>query len=172
MKLKSNTSTLIEQIKALMAEVDAQLEADTQQWLIGRRAALKEFKLTEMYTKCRKANDGMHSLYRAYYEICGGKTWFNVINNNSPASAAEFVTKNCKAVAEKRAAKIAAKLTKAGITNINEIEVIQNNGGFDGIMYAETDAGTVRISINTIYAGGYNIQCAHVRVLCNVKKVK
>lgn len=68
---------------------------------------------------------------------------------------------------EARNARIAGKFTKAGIDSIN----VDNFK----VVYGETFEGVwlidgYRVSISVIFAGGYNIQKLHQRVLVNVKK--
>lgn len=81
----------------------------------------------------------------------------------------EFIEKNCAATVAKRNATIAAKLEKAGVTEVVSEQFTYTKDGFDGVFVVNTDAGMKRVKINTIRAGGYNIQCLHLRVLVSVK---
>jgi hypothetical protein len=81
----------------------------------------------------------------------------------------EFCKKNSAARAAKRAAKIAKDLAKLNVLTVESSEVVRENGGFDGVYRVTTDKGDKMVRINTIYAGGYNIQCLHTRVLVSVK---
>lgn len=72
-----------------------------------------------------------------------------------------------KKIHEARNARIAGKFIKAGIDSIN----VDNFK----VVYGETFEGVwlidgYRVSISVIFAGGYNIQKLHQRVLVNVKK--
>ena len=76
--------------------------------------------------------------------------------------------KETKAKHEKRNYKIAEKLIKAGVTNIDTINFkIEYGNDFTGSWIIDGH----KVTIKVIFAGGYNIQCLHNRVLCNVKKV-
>jgi len=79
----------------------------------------------------------------------------------------EKTTKETKKKHEARNYKIAKKLEKAGVTNINAINFeIQYGNDFSGSWIIDGHNVTIKV----IFAGGYNIQCLHNRVLCNVKK--
>ena len=70
--------------------------------------------------------------------------------------------KNCKATANKRNASIAKKLEKAEVTGS---AVVRTEDGFNGVF----NINTKKVTIETVYAGGYNIQCLHLRVLVKIK---
>jgi hypothetical protein len=75
--------------------------------------------------------------------------------------------KETKRKHENRNAKIAGKLEKAGITNIDAINFeVEYGNDFVGSWIIDGH----KVTIKVIFAGGYNIQCLHNRVLCNVKK--
>lgn len=102
-------------------------------------------------------------------EQVGGKTWFNVFDTYSTASVIDFVQKNCANVAKKRNEKITKKLNEAGITEVISNEFTSTSDGFNGVFVVKCDTGEKCVTIQSILAGGYNIQCLHHRVLCKVK---
>lgn len=101
------------------------------------------------------------SRYSRIFNLAGGKTWWQALSGNNAAGRAALITKNCAAVAAKRNQTIINKLAKNGITEIGGAEVIYTKDGFNGVF----KVGGRRVEIRTIYAGGYNIQCLHLRVL-------
>lgn len=83
----------------------------------------------------------------------------------------DHIKKDIKETKQKHKArndKIAKKLEKVGITDINAINFEVNYG--DDFVGSWIIDG-YKVTIKVIFAGGYNIQCLHNRVLCNVKEV-
>ena len=160
------TEQITASLETLFAELDAEVLAASLEWIAGRVKALHAFETKEEYTlNSRNA----WALYPRLYAIAGGKTWYNIIVGRTPAMREEFVTKNCAAIARKRNAAIAAKAVKAGATSVDGEEFARTSDGFNGMFVLNTDVGRKVVSINTIRAGGHNIQCLHLRVLVKVK---
>lgn len=158
-------TTITQQLAPMFAEQDAQIEERDVQWALDRRAALIAFKKSPEYAAL-DAKGEWGGKYPAMFDLCGGKTWYNVVNGSSAAAVEEFARKNAKAVAAKRNAKIAAKLAKAGVEQITDASVGYCQDGFNGWWKVNGDR---IVSIQSILAGGYNIQRLHQRVLVNVK---
>ena len=136
---------------------------DTQAWAKRRVAAIAEFKRSEEFKTMGTAR------YQKLFDIAGGKTWYNVFDGRNASMIEECVVKHCAAVAKKRNASIESKLIKAGVTEVISESFTHTNDGFNGVFVVNTDAGKKIVTIDTILAGGYNIQCLHLRVLVNVK---
>ena len=156
------TTTIINKLDEVFAPMDALVLDSAKEWAKGRVQALREFQQSEDY----KADPARR--YQRMYALCNGKGWFNVFNGNSQAIVAAFVAKNCAATAKKRNATIAARLKKAGVVEVISEEFGRTYDGFNGRFVVDTNAGRKTITVNTVYAGGYNIQCLHLRVLVKV----
>lgn len=161
--MTSATVAIFEVLNGAFAELDAKMTADQKKWAGGRREAIKAYK-AENQPKRREMGEWKY--YAGLFANAGGKTWLGILERSDWES---FVEKNCKAIAEKRNASIARKLNAAGITSVVSSEVAYTNDGFNGTFKVETDKGTKFVNIQTIYAGGYNIQCFHQRTLVKVR---
>ena len=158
--------TILTKLNEIFAPMDAEVLAASQEWARGRVAAVHAFKRSDEGEALRRNQWGY---YPRLYAIAGGKTWYNIFDGRTPAMVETVVEKNCAAVVAKRNATIAAKLEKAGVTEVVSEEFARTSDGFDGVFIVNTDAGKKRVAINTVRAGGYNVQCLHLRVLINIK---
>lgn len=157
---------IITKLNEVFAPMDAKVLEDSKVWAKDRKQALRNFKDSDEYRAMRRDQG---RLYARLHAIAGGKTWYNVFDGRNDEMVEEFVVKNCAEVAAARNANIAAKLQKAGVSEVESSEFQRTKDGFNGVFVVSTDAGKKVVTINTIYAGGHNIQCLHLRVLVKVR---
>lgn len=155
---------IMNELEVVFAPMDAAVLENTKAWAEGRIAACAEWRETEEAKELRREH-GVNAFCAVLHRICGGSTWYNGLTDTGVA----FVEKNAIATAKKRNAAIAKKLDAAGVTEVLETTFTHTNDGFDGVFVVMTDAGRKVVTVNTVYAGGYNVQCLHLRVLTKVK---
>ena len=81
----------------------------------------------------------------------------------------EIALKPILAKQEKRNFKIAKKLFEKGVKDINlNLSEIVWGGNFE----TELKVNNLLVTLKVIFAGGYNVQRYHPRILCNVKECK
>ena len=108
--------------------------------------------------------------YQSLYEVAGGKGMHEKLYGVGLDRVNSDAVKDAKAVIKSRNAKMAKKLEEAGITKIIKSNIELNGDGFNGYYSVETNNGNKVITIDTILAGGYNIQRLHYRTLVKISK--
>lgn len=166
--MTTTTAAILETLTAAFAGIDAADLAKEIEGAFARKDSLRKYQETEDYKTTVRDFNNASIAYDKCYSICGGKAWYTVLNSCGEKGIIEFCKKNSAARAAKRAAKIAKDLAKLNVMAVESSEVVCENGGFDGVYRVTTDKGEKTVRINTIIAGGYNIQCLHTRVLVSV----
>ena len=142
------------QIKKAFFDLDNQMFERQLEWAKARKAAI-----TEMWKNTARGQ----MQYEILFEIAGGKTWYNLLAYTNKIE--EVVRKNIDNLIANRNNRIIKALNKKGITEIQDFELKFCGDGYEGTFVID---GHI-VSINTILAGGYNIQCLHQRTLIKVK---
>jgi len=104
------------------------------------------------------------------YNVAGGKGMHEKLYGINVKMAKDLAVKDAQAVIKARNSKIANKLEEAGITKVLNSNIEVSSDGFNGYYVVETNNGQKAIRIDTIIAGGYNIQRLHYRTLVKVLK--
>lgn len=155
------------ELAKFFVELDAKMVQDQQAWALARVAAIKAYKADPAHRTAQGRLIDQHKYYNGLFAVAGGKTWYNVFNGRNEQMINDFIVKNCKAIADSRNIRIARKLE--GVTKVVGSQFQWSNDGFNGTFQVETNLGPKTITVDTIYAGGYNIQCFHQRTLVKVR---
>lgn len=158
---------IMNELAVVFAPMDAKILEASKKWILERQDAIYEYKKSDEWKNT--PNRIEKGLFKKLFDIAGGKTWYNVIEGRNDEMLMEFMEKNCESIAKKRNTSIAKKLEKGGVKEVVGQELAIYSDGFHGVFHVQCDNGMKKVSIESIYAGGYNIQCLHQRVLCKVK---
>lgn len=151
---------LANDIDEVMTPFDNAWKQAQLEWFLAGKKAVKAFRDSEEYQALRK---NPWALYEKLYSLAGGK-------GNYESDAASF-SKKCDRTIIARNTKIAQKIMSAGDkdTTVESGEILRTNDGFHGLFKLNTNSGSKTIKIETIGAGGYNIQAYHLRTLVQVR---
>lgn len=163
---------LIKQIEAAFADSDAQSIADVPRYVEEARELYRTMETAYYDAKkaCRRKEISEYECNQKKKALYS--TFSNQFMNDCDWGKDEHIAREIKRVEdthEARNARIAIKMAKAGITTIDADDfTILYGKDFTGLWIIDG----FQVKIQVIWAGGYNIQKLHHRVLVSVKPIK
>lgn len=160
--------TILSQVGEGLKPLDAQLKQSKLDYFLGLFDKLAELKKEYQNTTPRMSRE---TYKERLYAITTYNSTYALINENPRDRVIFLIERDCDDAATKRNYRIAQQLERLGVTAVSDSECRHSHDGFDGTFLIESDQGRKAVRVNTIVAGGYNIQEMHLRVLVNVRDV-
>lgn len=160
--------SILLQVGEGLKPLDARVKTDKLDYFLGLFDELSALKQEYRHTKPPMTNQAYKERVMA---ITSHSSTYALINENSRDRITEIISRDCDDSATKRNYRIAQQLEKLGVTSVTDSECRNSDNGFDGIFLIESDRGRKSVRVNTIVAGGYNIQERHIRVLVNIRDI-
>lgn len=159
-------NSIAEQIKATVREIFMLQAQSNTDWIWK----IREIKQSPEYKQAKDAYEKFGLITSKGY----GKTHHALAMSYNYHQLLEKLRKDAEQSLGKIDLAVAKKLATVEIENVECISCGIGKDGFaEGTWHLTDKEGQVWLfSFNTIYAGGYNIQCMHVRTQYTIKKLK
>jgi len=163
---------MIEQLNNAFAELDQRMQTAAIDFAKEKKEgystarAEKEAQIKEWITEGKMdAKNRYNAMFHWSVDYFGSRGLMDTILYRSWSDAVDKINKSTQSKIDRRNAQIIKALEKKGVSEIPEFDLVEYSHGLEE--YFEV-AGN-KVTIRTILAGGYNIQCLHARTLVKIK---
>ena len=163
---------MIEQLNNAFADLDQRMQTAAIDFASEKKAnyptarAEKEVEIKEWITEGKMdAKNRYNAMFHWELDYFGSRGLREIILYRSWPDAVDKINKNTQSKIDRRNAQIIKALEKKGVSEIPEFELVEYSDGLEGYFNVADNQVTIR----TILAGGYNIQCLHARTLVKIK---
>ena len=176
-----NTQEVIDQIKA-------QTKPSLDKWVLAqieRINNLNEYKKSDAYINIKSDANGIYRKRSIFEHTKAEKQFFHLqdlgytkAETQNCVNGKVWIESHYKKEAQNKSKRIDVAVNKKlKDLDIKTIKQLYTNDGLDGfvegsLIVTTTNGQQYNFSFETILAGGYNIQCLHIRVNYKLKEIK